>query len=87
MIVALVTRVVAAVVPFRKKVQGRGRRRSGVMLAPRITRFLVESMGGLSVLDPARCPSIVALAPEYRSARHPPRAPLEPGEAYQNSAL
>ena len=33
-IVALVTRVVAAVVPFRKKIQGR-KRHSGVLLVPR----------------------------------------------------
>ena len=46
--VALVTRA-AAVVPFRKK--GRGRRHSGVMLVPRITRFLVVPMGGLCALD------------------------------------
>ena len=55
--VALVTRVV----PFRKKVQGRDRRRSGVMLAPRITHFLLVPMGGLSALAPPRCPSIALL--------------------------
>ena len=32
-----------------------------MMLAPRITRFLVVPMGGPSVLDPARCPSIAVL--------------------------
>jgi hypothetical protein len=59
--VALVTCVVAAVISLRKKIRGRGRRRSGVMLAPRITRFLIVPMGGPSVLAPARCPSIAFL--------------------------
>jgi hypothetical protein len=59
--VALVTCVVAVIVSFGKKFRGQGRRRSGVKLAPRITRFLVVPVGGLSVLTPARCPSIAFL--------------------------
>jgi hypothetical protein len=49
--VALVTRVVAA---SGKQVRGGGRRRSSMILAPRIARFLFVSMGRPSVLAPAR---------------------------------
>jgi hypothetical protein len=48
--VVLVTRTIVGIVPFEKKVRGWGRRHSGVMLAPGITRFLVVPMSVLSVL-------------------------------------
>ena len=59
--IVFVMQVVASIIPFGKKVRRRGKRRSKMMLAPRIVHFLVVPIGRPSVLTPPRCLSVVLL--------------------------
>jgi hypothetical protein len=56
--IALGTRIVASIQPFRKEVRRRGRRRSNVVLALKVTHFLIVPVGMPPILASAGGPPV-----------------------------
>jgi hypothetical protein len=56
--IALGTRIVASIEPFRKEVRRRGRRRSSMVLALKVTHFLIVPVGMSPILASAGGPPV-----------------------------